>query len=319
MAASTSILRQKLLLTSGAARLKSAGNGIGSPGAQTRASGWQQTTLMIASMKPDPCRAASVRAWIWHGIRFAFSLLLLCQAHVYAQSGPQPPCGVEPIPPYPSLGDVATVTAWSKSDFGRDWKPPACTGWTAAGFSTLVTTVARFHHDSGADGLLRRVGAISELAGVRYWSTTHQRWQTLINDAHALAGPQLGLRREDFALDEMKKGKVLYFEQVDNLAGKATYRMHITEASADRLVFDVENISTMRYLMIPVLHAGDMQSIYFMDRESEDIWRFYSMVRTGREANGMMAGNRSSAINRAVAFYRHFLGIPTGQEPPAAR
>jgi hypothetical protein len=117
----------------------------------------------------------------------------------------------------------------------------------------------------------------------------------------------------------MKAGQVLYFEQVDNLAGKATYRMHIGEASVGRLVFDVENVSTMRYLLLPIFHNGDLQTIYFLDRESENVWRFYSMVRTGRNANGLMAGNESSAINRAVAFYRHFVGIPTGQEPPAAR
>ena len=34
---------------------------------------------------------------------------------------------------------------------------------------------------------------------------------------------------------------------------------------------------------------------------------------------GMAAGNESSAINRAVAFYRWLAGIPTDQEPPAAR
>jgi hypothetical protein len=46
------------------------------------------------------------------------------------------------------------------------------------------------------------------------------------------------------------------------------YRMHIAEASANLIVFDVENVSTMRYLLIPVLHPGEMQSIYFLDRES---------------------------------------------------
>jgi hypothetical protein len=95
--------------------------------------------------------------------------------------------------------------------------------------------------------------------------------------------------------------------------------MHIAQASAGRLVFDIENVSTMRYRLIPILHPGEMQSIYFLDRESENIWRFYSMVRTGQNANRLIAGNESSAINRAVAFYRHFVGVPTDQEPPAAR
>ena len=95
--------------------------------------------------------------------------------------------------------------------------------------------------------------------------------------------------------------------------------MHIAEASADRLVIDVENVSTMHYLFIPLFHPGELQSIYFLDRESENVWRYYSIVRTGMNANRMIAGNESSAVNRAVAFYRYFVGIPTDREPPAAR
>jgi hypothetical protein len=245
--------------------------------------------------------------------------MLLCQVHAYAQLGPQPPCGREPVPPYPGLGDSAIVKLWSKSDFGRDWRPPACTGWAEVGFTSLVTTVARFRHSSEAGGLLRHIGAISELAGMRYWSTTHKQWQTLIVDAYALTGSQSGQRRGDFTPEEMKEGKVLYYEQVDNRSGKEVYRMHIVEASTDRLVIDIENVSTIRYLFVTLFHPGEMQSIYFLDRESENVWRYYSIVRTGKNANRLITGNESSAVNRAVAFYRHLVGIPTGQEPPAAR
>jgi uncharacterized protein DUF6675 len=233
--------------------------------------------------------------------------------------GPQPPCGKEPLPPYPGLDDLAIVKSWSKSDFGRDWKPPACTGWAEVGFTTLVTIAARFPDTSEAEGLLHHVGAISERAGIRYWSTTHKQWQTLIVDAYALTGVEHGQRREDFTSDEMKAGNVLYFEQVDNLSGKAIYRMHIVEASASRLVFDVENVSTMRYYFVPIFHPGDLQSMYFLDRESDKVWRYYSIVRTGKNANGLIAGNETSAVNRAVAFYRYLVGIPTAQEPPGAR
>jgi len=270
-------------------------------------------------MSAEPRHETPVQPWTRCRVRFILPAMLLCQAHGYAQLGLQPPCGREPIPPYPGLDDSAIVKLWSKSDLGRDWRPPACTGWAAMGFTTLVTIVARFRHTSEAEGLLRRIGAISQLAGMRYWSTTHKRWQTLIVEAYALTGLQPGQRREDFTPDEMKEGKVLYFEQADNLSGKAIYRMHIAEASADRLVFGVENASTMRYLFIPFLHPGEMQSIYFLDRESENVWRYYGIVRTGQNANRMIAGNESSAVNRAVAFYRHFVGIPTAQEPPAAR
>jgi len=266
----------------------------------------------------DPRHETLIRAWTWRLVRFVLSAMLLCQAHSYAQLGPQPPCGKEAVPPYPGLDDSAIVKSWSKSDFGRDWRPPACTGWAAVGFTTLVTTVARFRHTSETEGLLRHIGAISELAGMRYWSTTHKQWQTLIVDAYAMTGLQPSQRREDFTPDEMKEGTVLYFEQVDNLSGKAIYRMHIAEASADRLVFDVENVSTMRYLFITIFQPGEMQSIYFLDRESENVWRCYGMVRTGKNANRLVLGE-SSTVNRAVAFYRNLVGIPTDQEPPAAR
>jgi len=238
---------------------------------------------------------------------------------VEPQPGPVPPCGREPVPAYPGVNEQAVVKSWSKSDLGRNWKPPVCSGWGEAGFTSLVTIVARFPDASEAEGLLRHIGAISQLAGMRYWSTTRKQWRTLIVNAYALTDAKPSQRREDFTPDEMKEGKVLYFEQIDNLSGKATYRMHIIEVSASRLVFDIENVSTMRYYFIPILHPGELQSMYFLDRETDKVWRYYSIVRTGKNANGLIAGNESSSVNRAVAFYRSLVGIPTTQEPPGAR
>ena len=245
--------------------------------------------------------------------------ILLFQAQASAQSGSLPPCGETAVAAYPALDSSPNVKFWSESESGRDWRPPACTGWSTPGYSTLVTTVARFRYASGTDGLLRHIGAISERAGMRYWSTSHRQWQTLIVSAHALTGAQSGRRRPDFTLDEMQAGKVLYLEQADNLSGSAIYRLHIVEASADRLVFDLENVSTMRYLFVTLFHPGEMQSIYFLDRESADVWRYCSIARTGLNASRLAMGHESSSINRAVAFYRSMVGIPTDQEPPAAR
>jgi hypothetical protein len=251
-----------------------------------------------------------------HPVQFSFAVPRLIDAEPEAR--PQPPCGEDTLPPYPRLGDSAVVKSWNEPGSGRDWKPPRCTGWADPGFTTLVATAARFHYESGAQGLLRRIGSISQLSGIRYWSTSHKRWKTLVLEAWALTAMNGG-RREDFRPEEMKEGSALYFEEVDNLAGKASYQMRIVQASADRLVIEVENASTMRFLHIPILHPGDMQSIYFLDRESDDVWRYYSIARTGRGASHLIAGNESSAVNRTVAFFRYFVGIPTDQEPPTAR
>jgi hypothetical protein len=181
-----------------------------------------------------------------------------------------------------------------------------------------VVTVALFRQSSGVEGLLRRIGAISKLSGVRYWSITHKRWQTLIVDAYALSGPAGGPRRKDFTPDEIMEDSFLYYQQEDNLSGKAIYRMHIQTVSTDRLVFDTENVSTMRHFLLPIFRAGEMQSTYFFERASPDVWRYYSITRTGANASKLAGGHAASSINRAVAFYRYLAGIPTDQEPPAS-
>jgi hypothetical protein len=133
-----------------------------------------------------------------------------------------------------------------------------------------VVTVARFRHSSGVDGLLWRVGAISERAGIQYWSTTRKRWHTLVIGAYALSAEVGGRHRKDFSPDEMAEGKSLYFQQEDNLSGNAIYRMRVRSVSADRLVFDTENISIVRYFYIPIFRPGDIQSIYFFARSLRD-------------------------------------------------
>jgi hypothetical protein len=236
-----------------------------------------------------------------------FPVLLFCFAHLFAQIGPQPPCGAESVA-YPAPDSPPIVKYWSDSSFSRNWKPPACTGWTTTGFRSLTVVAARFRYAGDAADLLRKIGTISNLAGIRYWSTTLKQWLTLIVNAHALSNTS-----------ELKQGQTILFEQTDNLSGKGLYRMHLAEATEDRIVYDVENVSTMRYYFVTTFHPGDLQTVYFLDREPEGVWRYYSIVRTGLNANRLTAGHEASSINRSVAFYRYLAGIPTDREPPAAR
>jgi len=247
-----------------------------------------------------------------------FTAILCSGLSSHAAAGSQPPCGCGTFPPYPDLERSPIVRVWDSVELGRDWTPPVCTGWTYSDSTMMVVTVARFHHTSGVEGLLRRVGAISERTGIRYWSTTRKRWQTLVIDACALSEAVGDRCRKDFSPDEMVEGGSLYFQQEDNLSGKAIYRMRILSASLDRLVFNTENISTMRYFFIPLFRPGDMQSIYFFERESQEVWRYYGIVRTSKITSLLTAGNEASYINRSVAFYRYITGVPTDKEPPAA-
>jgi hypothetical protein len=232
-----------------------------------------------------------------------------------AEPGLQPPCGGAVFPPFPEAAGTPVVKVWNQSD----WTPPACVGWTVAPSATLVVTVARFRHTSGVAGLRHRVGAVSEMAGMLYWSTSSHRWQPLIVDAYALSGPSGDSRRQDFAPDEIAEGKILYAHQEDNLLGKAVYRMRIVSASDSHLVVATENSSAIGYLGFTLFGAGELQSICFLERESDRVWRYYSITRMGKQVSLLTSGHDASLINRAVASYRFIAGIPTDQEPPAAR
>jgi hypothetical protein len=270
-----------------------------------------------------PAESASVRAGV--GLTAGRAACLMLSGLVFGQAPGHPtagfpiPCSAEVAPVYPAPGRPPLVKFWNEAALGHDWRPPACTGWSTPGFATMVTTAARFGYAGGWEGLLRRAGAASELAGLRYWSTTHQKWQTLIVKANAVTAPPPSHPRPDFLTGEMRAGQSLYLEQTDNLSGTATYRLHVAEASPDRIVFDIENVTAMRYLFLPLFHPGEMQSIYFLDREPDDTWRYYAITRTGRKSSRLTAGHEASSINRAVAFYRFIAGIPADQEPPAVR
>ncbi len=229
-----------------------------------------------------------------------------------------PPCGGDVRPAYPDLEHSPALKVWIHSASGEAWAPPECAGWSAPGFSTLVVTTARFRNRGGVDDLRRRLAAISRLKGVRYWSATGKRWETLILDAYALQAAD-GARRADFSPGEIAAGKTVYFHQEDNLTGRAAYRLRIRSVSADRLVFDLENATPIRYLLLTLFDAGEAQGVYFLERESADVWRYYGMARTLGNAAGLMAGHEASLINRAAALYRYLAGIPTDQEPPASR
>lgn len=245
----------------------------------------------------------------------AVALTLL--SAIASAAEPLLPCGENPSPRYPELGATPVTQVWGTRDSG--WVPPACTGWGELGYTTLVATTATVRLPDGREGLLRRIAAVSGLAGVRYWSVTHGRWQPLIVDAQALQGPSASEERADFTPRELALGKDLFFRQEDNLAGKALYRLRVLDLAPDHVVFETENVTPIRYLFKLLFGPEELQSIYFFSRESPDVWRYYSLSRTGAHASRLTSGHEASSINRAVALYRHYAGIPTDEEPPAAR
>src|SRR5258708_12075935 len=98
---------------------------------------------------------------------------------------PRPPCGVETYPAYPARDAAPVIALWTEAEL-KDWSPPACTPWQAGSATLVVGLAGRFRDASDVDAMLARIGAISSLRDVRYWSITDKQWNTLFTRASAL-------------------------------------------------------------------------------------------------------------------------------------
>jgi hypothetical protein len=231
-----------------------------------------------------------------------------------AADWPRPPCGGSPVPAYPSAIGAPKV----QSQTVTGWAPPRCLGWDGPAPTLLVAIAWRLHEPGGAEALLARFGAVSRLRGVRYWSVTDQAWQTLIHDAFAVTDATGTNRRGDFRPEELRPGVPLYSAERDGRsAGAVIYRMRVVERTPERVVVSVVNASPVRAFLVTLFAPGALQVTYFLDRLGPDDWGYFGLwgVTTGL----LTGGHTASSINRAMALYRHFVGIPSDQEPPAAR
>ena len=198
--------------------------------------------------------------------RIALSSLLLA-AVARSQILPQPPCGSAPWPAYPDQDGRPEIQTWEN----LDWHAPECVEWEQSKSATLVATAARFRSGLDRDGLLRRIGAISKMAGIDYWSTTYQQWRTLITSAQALSSENIDQRRPDFSPAELAQGKPVFFLQEDSTFGQGVYKLRVREAAASRIVFDSSNAAALRLMLVPIILPGDLESVTFLDRGSKGI------------------------------------------------
>jgi len=247
-------------------------------------------------------------------VAIAFFLSRPLGALAQTAEGPQPPCGVTPQPPYTPPGVAPVIQTWH----APGWTASNCTGWASARPTLLVALAGSFRYEGGAADLLAAFGRISSLRGIRYWSVGDRGWRTLVTGAAALDGPRTRRRRADFAPAEMTRGADLYFAQEDSRSsGEVVYRMRVLEKGPDRVTITVENVTSVRFLLVPLFAPGDVRCTSYFERLSPEVWGYYG--RWGIRAGAQTSGHEASSVNRALAFYRHIAGIPTDQEPPAAR
>ena len=252
-------------------------------------------------------------------LAFWFFLPLEMDAAQTANNLPRPPCDGPVHPAFPLVDALPNVEFWKSQALGADWVSFTCTGWDGGGAVLLLGLAGRFTSRRDTDAMLARIGAISDLRNIRYWSVTDRSWNSLFTEATALTAVDPLAIREDFSPSEIRSRMPLYFLATENRVNDRTIsRLTLKDIAPDHIVLEITNATPVRWYWFVLMPAHTMRTLYFLDRQADGSWLFYSLARADASSLLSRFVSRASYVNRAVAMYRHLAEIPTDRAPPAA-
>ena len=81
----------------------------------------------------------------------------------------------------------------------------------------------------------------------------------------------------------------------------------------------MENYTEIKIPILKDLNVGSVQVCFFLEKESQYFWRYYSLTRLKSESRLSSIANRGSLVNRADGFFRYFAGLSINSYPPLSR
>ena len=179
-----------------------------------------------------------------------------------------------------------------------------------------MTLSGQFQFNGTLANLADRIGAISSMREVRYWSADKKAWRPLVNDASALASPDPLSRRDDFKAGDMNKGARLYYRETDEADREAVYRLDVMANSSDSLVLANENITPIKRFVFTIFKPSTLQSVLILQRLSANTFGVYMLNRTDKGASSLSDGHEKTYVNHALALYRKLAGVKPDLETP---
>lgn len=255
------------------------------------------------------------------GIGFAVAVSTIGDAAL-AQPSPVPPCQGQTYPAAGEIGDSLKQLVWIDEEVPADWAPPACTGWPAGPIRALLAGAGSFRMAGDTGALVAHLAEISRLRDIVYWSTSRKSWRPLFDEAAALSLPDRDAVRADFSKEDVVPGAVLLsWLKENNPTAGVVYRTTVHERTPDRLVFETVNVSSVKARLLvftrEIAGPGEFRQLYFIERERDDVWSFYSLSLMGRSAS--LAGTTAANYrNRAEAYFRYLAELDMEREPPAS-
>jgi hypothetical protein len=256
------------------------------------------------------------------GVRGRWLLLAVALASAVAMASDrpaQPACMSSGVPPVFSPLNAPPIAQATR--VSGDGTPPAGASCFEKSDSaaTWITVASIIRTSNSQNAFIERFGSISTLSAVQYWSTTEQKWRPIVTSASAVTAANSRLPRADYSLAELVAGEDRLYSVTDSRSGRAvTYRLRLLQSQPTGLLVETANVDAIRQWGITVYAPGGLHTLYFLKQQSQDVWDYYSITRVLPDIF-LASGHDKSLINRAVALYRHIVGLPTDAEPPSAR
>jgi hypothetical protein len=220
-------------------------------------------------------------------------------------------------PQYAALGSAPIARAIQMT--GSTAAPAGAVCFDKSDSTVLWITVASLIQSSDSRStFIGRFGAVCQLLGVQYWSTTDQAWRPRVSSAHATNVPNPFEPRADYSAAELATGQDRYYETTDTRSGRSVaYRLRLLLNQPGRVVIETANVEAIKKWGLTIYGPEGLDTMYFLDERSPGVWAYYSITRV-LPRNFLAEGHEKSYINRAVALYRHYVSLPTNAEPPSA-
>jgi hypothetical protein len=211
------------------------------------------------------------------------------------------------------------TSVWSGDMVRQIAALPVCQRLPLASAKTVVVMRGSFRIDGSLDDLLTRIGAISARSHLRYWSVTDKKWLEFIANAHAVRLLTHEQARENFTAAELRDGEPVFYVQRDNRSSHSViYRMQVRVTGPAGAVIEIENVTAIRYMLVPMFPPAALHSEVHLQRLAPDLWEILQIDWVGPEASAFARGHEASYVNRTAAMFRYIAGIPSNQAPPAA-
>lgn len=154
--------------------------------------------------------------------------------------------------------------------------------------------------------LSRILNSVHRMEGIEYWSASRQRMRTLYAEAWRTDSPEARARLPDPSAPPAAPGdSTSFYAWLRDLTfGGNVYRFDIAIGPGSVLMLN-ENVSSIRYLLVPIVAPGHMRSrIHVIPCEEGLLVHFFSTI----DASDLMAKRVfESAGNKALAVLGWFV------------